>query len=120
MTDLDSKLAGFYALEPARYGVVKSITMAQSVDSASGEMQQQVLIVLAKNEQFQAPLLYLELIGVRNLRLMQPEWSLVVLPNLEITQALLPNAHGGRFMVCDAEQGNVISCVCNDFIADIA
>jgi len=117
MRDLDTKIADYHALRPSQFGVVKSITLTQAIDPASGEMQQQVSLVLATDEGYEGTMLHLELYGVRQLKLLQPTWSLVILPNLEIAKAPPMGHHEGPLIVFDAEQDQVISCSCRDFLA---
>jgi hypothetical protein len=82
-------------------------------------MQQQLVIILARASDFVGESLYLELVGVRNLRIEQPKLSLIGLPNVEIYKAPNTGKYDRRFVVLDAEQDEVFRCSCHDFIASI-
>ena len=86
-TEIESKITEYYSLDPTYFRVLKSFLVTQVTDSATGEMQQQLSLVLAKNAEFSGEMLHLELFGVRNLRFEQPHFSLITLSHVEIVQA---------------------------------
>lgn len=118
-SELQAKLAEYYSVKPGRFSVMKLITLSQSFERGTGQMQQQLSIVLAQGEDMGGELLYLELFGVRSLRLNQPTLSLITIPGLQI-DAMPPDRHfEGRFLVFDAEQHSIFSCACHDFCVAI-
>jgi hypothetical protein len=117
--ELEAKIAEYYALAPLRFTVMKSNTLTQGFDPTTGEMQQQVTVVLSKDESFRGEMLHLELFGVRNFRFEQPPWSLVSL-YVEIGKAPPNGGFERRFVVLNAEQDGTFVCSCHDFAAVIA
>ncbi len=117
--ELDAKIAEYYSLSPLRFTVMKSSSLTQGFDPTTGEMRQQLSIVLAQDETFAGEMLYLELSGVRNFRFEQPSLSLVNL-DLEITKAPPGQKYDRRIVVMNAEQDVAFVCSCHDFIAAIA
>jgi hypothetical protein len=116
--DLECKIQQYYSLKPVQYRVLKSATLTQRLDESTGEMRQNLSLVLSRDDNFSGEMLYLELFGVRNLELHQPSWSLVTLSNIEVIQAPPASKYDHRFVVRDAEDG-VISCSCHDFYAAV-
>jgi len=114
--ELEAKIEEYYSLAPSRFRVLKSITLAQDIDAATGEMQQTMSLSLARDDGFNGEILHIELFGVRNLKLQQPTWSLITLSNLEILQAPPTSKYDRRYVVLDAEEG-IVSCSCHDFYA---
>jgi hypothetical protein len=112
---LDDKIAQYYGLGPTDFRIVKSLSLTQATDSATGEMRQNFAIVLAKDDSFSGDMLYIDLLGVRSLRLKQPSWSMISLSNLEITMAPATSKLDRCFLVRDAEQEAVLACSCDDF-----
>lgn len=110
-----SKIDNYYALQPTRYRVLKSVTLAQVANSATHEMQQQISLILAKDDTFLGDMLYLEFSGVRNLKLTQPTWSLITFSDLNISSVRLDD-NKSVFIICDNEE-DVLSFQCDDFIA---
>lgn len=77
-------------------------------------MEQQVQLVLGLDETLQGEMLYLDFVGVRDLRINQPEWSLIVISLLEIVESQILDCPQGVFAVADPEEG-FISFLCRDF-----
>jgi hypothetical protein len=117
--EIEAKIEEYYSLKPAQYRVLKSAILTQDIDTSTGEMQQQLSLVLARDDSFSGEMLHVELSGVRNLKLHQPSWSLVTLSNLEIVQSPPTGKYDRRYVVLDAEEG-IVSCSCHDFFAAIA
>jgi hypothetical protein len=117
--ELGAKIAEYYAIEPKRFSVMKSMSMTQGVDLATGVMEQQLSLVLTRDETATGEMLYLELFGVRNLRFEQPSLSLVNL-YLEITRALPHQMLDQPVVVMNSEQDVTFICSCRDFIASVA
>ena len=114
--ELKAKIEEYYSLKPARFRVLKSATLTQAIDPSAGEMQQHLALILASDDGVGEEMLHLELFGVRNLKLRQPEWSLVTLSNVEIIEAPPASKYDRRYVVLDAEE-DIISCSCDDFRA---
>ena len=112
--ELEAKIAEFYSLKPSQFRVLKSATLSQGDDSSTGEMQQRLSMVLARDDSFSGEMLHLKLFGVRNLKLLQPSWSLVTLSNVEIIQAPPTGKFDRRYVVMDTED-DIILCSCHDF-----
>jgi hypothetical protein len=114
-SELEDKIARYYALKPSKFPVVKSFSITQAPDSKTGEMQQHLSIVFAKDHSFCGEMLYLDLLGVRNLQFDQPSWSLISLSNITIANATPAGKFDRRLVVRDAEQEKVFGCSCHDF-----
>ena len=110
----ETKIADYYATKPSRFSVLKSLMLTQQTDRTAGEMQQQVSLVLANDDDFSGKMLYLDL-QVRNLLVKQPSWSLITLSNIEIANATATDAGDTRFDLRDAEQETIFACSCRDF-----
>jgi hypothetical protein len=118
MSQLRTKIMEYIDLNPRQFRVLKSLCVTQGVDSAIGVMEQQIHLVLALNETYRGQMLYLDFVGVRDLRINQPEWSLVVIPYLEITESPTPGSFQGPITVLDPEEG-IIVFTCRDFLAAV-
>ena len=94
---------------------MKSIALAQNFNRITQEMEQCLYIILATDDKFSGEMLYLDLLGVRNLRIHQPSLSLINLGNIEICKAPVLGNFERRFVVLDAEQEAVFVCSCHDF-----
>lgn len=120
-SELDAKIADYYALDPLRFPVVKSITFTQGLDPicGAGEMQHHLSLVFANDESFTGDLLFLELFGVRNFVFEQPSLSLF---NLYLSIETIGEGGGvdGHFKVFSSEQDVKLVCSCRDFVAAIA
>jgi hypothetical protein len=120
INDADAAISAFYSMTPNRYPVMKSITLTQGFDRATGEMQQQVSLVLAKDESFGGEMLHIELLDVRNLRFEQPSFSLIAIPAVRIEKAPPGGRFDRRFVVLSGEQDLQFVCSCGDFVTATA
>jgi hypothetical protein len=115
MSQLRTKIMEYIDLNPRQFRVLKSLCVTQGFDSA-GVMEQQVQLVLASDETYRGQMLYLDFVGVRDLRINQPEWSLVVIPYLENTESPTSGRFQAPITVLDPEEG-IIVFSCRDFLA---
>lgn len=118
MSTSAEKIRAYYDLRPTNYPVVHSIRLFQEIGSA-GACEQALSIVLQKEFGSVEKCLCLDFLGVRELSLHQPQWSLISIAHLEITLAAKPIASGGTLLVSDADQDQIIRFLCRDFAAQI-
>jgi hypothetical protein len=118
--EMDEKLEEYGRMKTMRFPVMKSISFSQEIDIVSGEMQQHLTLVLAKNDSFTGEMCHLDLLNVRNLQIEQPPWSLVNILLIEIVRTPLDSKFEHRLVVLDSEHDGVFTCSCHDFNVYIA
>ena len=116
--EVEAKIKGYYSLKPSQFRVLKSATLTQAVDTSTGEMRQQLSLVLVRDDSSSDEMLHLDLFGVRDLKLQQPSWSLITLSNVEIIQSTPTGKYNGKYVVIDTDE-DIISCSCHDFFAAV-
>lgn len=113
MTTIDEKIAEYYAMNPTTFRILKSFCIAQAADS--GEMKQNVSLVLTRDDTFSGVMLYLECVGVRDMVFRQPSWSLVTLSHVQVAASQSSTNPRATFLVCDPEE-HVFSLLCEDIV----
>lgn len=111
------KIDRYYALSPTQYSVVESFLLGQGFNSEN-EMKQTISIVMKKTlDSPSKEALRLNFYGVRNLKLNQPDWSLISIPHVEIMLGRDVPGCTEQFYVRDPSQEQVIRFSCDDFQA---
>ena len=113
---VDEKIARYWAMKPIVYGVLKSLTLSQYLDS-NGWVKQQVTVVLAKDLENHEELLHLTFYEVRNCQIQQPWTTNIVLCPVEILPGYSLPQIESEYLVRDPEQERILWFECGDFEA---
>ncbi|NJA04224.1 hypothetical protein HC024_00490 [Methylococcaceae bacterium WWC4] len=107
----------YYELSPTQYSVVESLSLKQEFDS-DNVMRQTLSVVMKKTLDYPSKdALRLDFFGVRNLKLNQPDWSLISIPHIEILLGGDVPRCTEKYYVHDPSQEQVIRFSCEDFHA---
>ena len=116
MNEIASTITAYYALKPAQYSVLASLTLSQGLDDA-GVCEQSLSLLMQQEFGRSGPCLHLEFHGVRNLMLQQPELSLMSIGHIQISAGSEGPNIQSKYLVRDPEQERVIWFECRDFVS---
>jgi hypothetical protein len=111
------KIENYYSLLPTKFSVLRRMVVEQEIASDTAP-QINVTFELGSNEIGVDDKLVLQFMGVRQLQLNQPSWSLVALTLIEIASIRDSQWENINYKVAETEE-DIFSLLCRDFSAQI-
>jgi hypothetical protein len=108
------KINDFYKIQPHNYSAVASLNMEQGGDGANNNFSSLNLILVLKKDLESKEGLKVNFIGVRELKINQPNWSVFNISQLEIVDMSESQWENIRYKVIDPEE-LTIELLCFDF-----